>query len=66
MLNRPSFVKTTRENLPCVPLRDMVVFPHMMAPFIVGRSGSVRALEQSLARGDRKIFLISQMDPKVD
>ncbi len=66
MSHRPKFIKTTRESLPAVPLRDMVVFPHMMAPFIVGRAGSVHALEQSLARGDRKIFLIAQKDPKVD
>ena len=66
MSHRPNFIKTTRESLPAVPLRDMVVFPHMMAPFIVGRAGSVHALEQSLARGDRKIFLIAQKDPKVD
>ncbi|MCP4203865.1 MAG: endopeptidase La [bacterium] len=66
MSHRPSFIKTKRESLPSVPLRDMVVFPHMMAPFIVGRAGSVHALEQSLARGDRKIFLIAQKDPKVD
>ena len=32
-----TFVKTGRDSLPLVPLRDMVVFPHMMAPFIVGR-----------------------------
>ncbi len=44
----------------------MVVFPHMMAPFIVGRAGSVRALEDSLARADRKIFLVAQRDPRVD
>ena len=66
MSRRPSFISTHRENLPAVPLRDMVVFPHMMAPFIVGRAGSVRALEESLARGDRNIFLIAQRDPKVD
>jgi ATP-dependent Lon protease len=66
MSHRPSFIKTQRAELPAVPLRDMVVFPHMMAPFIVGRAGSVQALEQSLARGDRKIFLIAQKDPKID
>jgi ATP-dependent Lon protease len=44
-----SFVKTSRETLPLVPLRDMVVFPHMMAPFIVGRETSVRALELALS-----------------
>ena len=44
-----SFVETQRESLPVVPLRDMVIFPHMMAPFVVGRESSVRALEAALA-----------------
>jgi ATP-dependent Lon protease len=44
----------------------MVVFPHMMAPFIVGRQSSVQALELSLARSDRLIFLVAQRDPRVD
>ena len=54
------------ERLPVVPLRDMVVFPHMMAPFIVGREGSVRALERALLAPERQIFLVAQRDPKVD
>ena len=45
----PTYVGRSREVLPVVPLRDMVVFPHMMAPFVVGRDSSVRALEASLA-----------------
>ncbi|HVF58612.1 MAG TPA: LON peptidase substrate-binding domain-containing protein, partial [Thermoanaerobaculia bacterium] len=61
-----SYVKTRRELLPLVPLRDMVVFPHMMAPFIVGRESSVRALEQSLGTAQKRIFLVAQKDPKVD
>ncbi len=61
-----SFIRTYRESLPAVPLRDMVVFPHMMAPFIVGRESSVRALEQCLASAERRIFLVAQRDPKVD
>ncbi len=62
----PQFVDSARESLPVVPLRDMVVFPHMMAPFIVGRETSVHALEQALATGGKRIFLIAQRDPKVD
>lgn len=53
-------------TLPVVPLRDMVVFPHMMAPFVVGRKPSVTALEQALEREDSMIFLVTQKDPKVD
>ncbi len=61
-----SFISTTRTTLPLVPLRDMVVFPHMMAPFIVGRESSVRALERSLTSNKKRIFLVAQKDPKVD
>ncbi|MCP4900341.1 MAG: endopeptidase La [bacterium] len=52
--------------LPLVPLRDMVVFPHMMAPFVVGRKPSVLALESALERSDKRLFLSTQKDPKVD
>jgi ATP-dependent Lon protease len=44
----------------------MVVFPHMMAPFVVGRQPSVVALERALGRPDKKILLATQRDPKVD
>jgi ATP-dependent Lon protease len=53
-------------QLPIVPLRDMVVFPYLMAPFVVGRRPSVVALERSLERPDKRIFLATQRDPKVD
>ena len=61
-----SFVETETYTLPVVPLRDMVVFPHMMAPFVIGREGSVQALENTLQRTDKRIFLVTQRDPKVD
>ena len=61
-----SFVEQSPETLPVVPLRDMVVFPHMMAPFIVGRENSVRALEAALTTPNRRIYLVAQRDPKVD
>src|SRR6266704_1721801 len=53
-------------HLPLVPLRDMVVFPSMMAPFVVGRRASILALEATLASNEKKIFLATQKDPKVD
>ncbi|GAC1641411.1 MAG: endopeptidase La [Candidatus Acidiferrum sp.] len=46
-------------------MRDMVIFPQQMTPFIVGREASVRALEEALA-GDKKIFLSTQHDASVD
>ena len=52
-------------KLPMMPIREMVIFPHMMTPFVVGRESSVRALEEALT-GDRKIFLATQHDASVD
>ncbi len=52
-------------KLPMMPIRDMVIFPFMMTPFVVGRDSSVRALEEALT-GDRKIFLATQHDASVD
>ena len=52
-------------KLPMMPIRDMVIFPHMMTPFVVGRESSVRALEEALT-GDRKIFLATQHDASID
>jgi len=48
-----------------MPVRDMVIFPQMMQPFIVGREASVRALEEALA-GEKKILLATQHDASVD
>jgi ATP-dependent Lon protease len=56
----------TGETLPLVPLRDMVVFPHMMAPFVVGRDSSIRALEAALATSGKRLFLSAQKDPQLD
>ena len=57
--------KFETRRLPMMPIRDVVIFPHMMTPFVVGRESSVRALEDALA-GDRKIFLATQHDASVD
>src|SRR6266446_10540857 len=57
--------KSDTRRLPMMPIRDVVIFPHMMTPFVVGRESSVRALEEALA-GDRKIFLATQHDASVD
>jgi len=67
---RPPEVMFTKDKLelkrvPMMPVREMVIFPQMMTPFIVGRETSVRALEEALA-GDKKIFLATQHDASVD
>jgi len=57
--------KNELKRVPMMPVRDMVIFPQMMQPFIVGREASVRALEEALA-GEKKIFLATQHDASVD
>ena len=57
--------KCETRSLPMMPIRDVVIFPHMMTPFVVGREASIRALEEALA-GDKKIFLATQHDASVD
>src|SRR5882757_2963154 len=57
--------KSDTRRIPMMPIRDVVIFPYMMTPFVVGRESSVRALEEALA-GDRKIFLATQHDASVD
>ncbi len=57
--------RSETRRLPMMPVRDVVIFPHMMTPFVVGRESSVRALEEALA-GDKKIFLATQHDASVD
>ena len=57
--------KSDSRRLPMMPIRDVVIFPHMMTPFVVGRESSVRALEDALA-GEKKIFLATQHDAGVD
>jgi len=48
-----------------LPMRDIVVFPHMTTPFFIGRKKSMAALETALA-GDRCVFVVAQKDPMVE
>lgn len=50
---------------PLMPLRDIVVFPHMVAPLIVGRGRSIKALEYAMANRT-EILLVTQLDASVD
>ncbi|EPX80491.1 endopeptidase La [Salipiger mucosus] len=52
-------------SYPVLPLRDIVVFPHMIVPLFVGREKSVKALEEVM-QDDKQILLAAQMDPSVD
>jgi ATP-dependent Lon protease len=50
--------------VPLLPLRDLVVFPSMVVPLLVGRKKSVKATEEAM-KGDKTIFLLTQRDPEV-
>ncbi|WP_337055149.1 endopeptidase La [Pseudoxanthomonas sp. USHLN014] len=52
-------------DLPVLPLRDVVVFPHMVIPLFVGRDKSMRALEQAMA-ADKRILLVAQKSADTD
>ena len=56
---------TLSSSYPVLPLRDIVVFPHMIVPLFVGREKSVRALEEVM-NDDKQILLSSQVDPSED
>jgi ATP-dependent Lon protease len=60
--NKDKFEQIT---LPMVPIRDVVIFPYMLVPFVIGRKPSVKALETAL-EGDKRIFLSTQYDASVD
>jgi ATP-dependent Lon protease len=53
------------EVLPVLPLRDIVVFPHMIVPLFVGREKSIKALEEVM-REDKRIMLVAQKNPGDD
>ncbi len=55
----------TRVDLPVLPLRDVVVYPHMVIPLFVGRDRSVRALEMAM-EADKRILLVAQKSPDID
>jgi len=62
MTNKDKYEQIT---LPMVPIRDVVIFPYMLVPFVIGRKSSVKALETAL-EGDKRIFLSTQYDASVD
>ncbi len=56
---------TTPNQFPLLPLRDVVVYPHMVIPLFVGREKSIEALEVAMS-GDKQVLLVAQRDPADD
>jgi ATP-dependent Lon protease len=55
-----------KEELPLLPIRDIVVYPFMILPFFVGRESSIQAVDHALTKTDRLILLASQKDMKAE
>jgi ATP-dependent Lon protease len=53
------------ENIPILPLRDVVVYPHMVIPLFVGREKSIQALDAAM-QADKQILLVAQKQADVD
>ncbi|MDX9976103.1 MAG: LON peptidase substrate-binding domain-containing protein, partial [FCB group bacterium] len=65
MAEKTAKPETQLDRLPLLPLKDMVVFPRMVVPLIVGRAASLAGIEESLASG-RPLFLCTQKDASVE
>ena len=52
------------KNYPLLPLRDVIIFPHMVVPLFVGREKSISALEKAAKNGN-ELFLVTQKDASV-
>ena len=63
--NLPLAETTNRQLIPVLPLRDVVVYPHMVIPLFVGREKSILALEAAMA-DNKKILLLAQKNAEVD
>src|SRR4051812_33189506 len=63
--SRPASSGNGAELLPVLPLRDIVVFPHMIVPLFVGREKSIKALEEVM-REEKRILLVAQKNPADD
>ena len=53
-------------NIPVLPLRDVVVFPHMVIPLFVGREKSIQGLEAAMYTAEKQIMLVAQKEPTQD
>lgn len=58
-------IDSTLQDIPLLPLRDLVVYPHMVTPLFVGRGKSIEALERGMAT-DKQVLLVAQKNPQQD
>jgi len=64
-IEQNEMIDLSAERLPVLPLRDVVVYPHMVIPLFVGREKSIEALEAAMDK-DKRIILVAQTSASVD
>jgi ATP-dependent Lon protease len=65
-LTEPAKTAATDDTIPVLPVRDVVVYPHMVQPLFVGREKSILALDQAMKSDPRRIVVLSQRQPDID
>jgi ATP-dependent Lon protease len=65
LMSQSDISVTNANELPLLPLRDVVVYPHMVTPLFVGRGKSIEALERAMV-SDKQVLLVAQRNPSVD
>ncbi|MCP4634802.1 MAG: endopeptidase La [candidate division Zixibacteria bacterium] len=65
VINRDGEEITIRKSLPVLPLKDMVIFPYMIYPLLIGRQVSINALQEAMIL-DRQVFLCTQKRPNIE
>ncbi len=63
---RPDPRSAGRDTFPLLPLRDVVVFPYMVVPLLVGRRMSINAVDMAWRKKDKKIVLVTQKNPSLE
>ena len=63
--DRPQAERKTPQDIPLLPVRDVVVYPFMILPLFVGRDKSIRAVDEALSR-ERLILLVAQKDAEAE
>ena len=64
-IDHNSEIISVRSKLPVIPLRDVVVFPHMIYPLLIGRNFTISALQEAMTK-DKQILLVAQREASVD
>ncbi|MCM8804485.1 MAG: endopeptidase La [Candidatus Omnitrophica bacterium] len=59
-------IRIRRKNAPCLPLRDLIIFPHMVVPLFVGRTKSLNAVEESISNENGNLIVVFQKDPNIE